>query len=163
MSETSNNESRLSRARIFAIGSVATVVLSGLILVCVPEKPAVIANSAKPQQLQTEPAAVSTSAPTGPSELRSGPTGKVVYQRFCAGCHGADGRGETMMARMMSSRPPNLAEGAWKGPQTREGVIDIVRNGRGAMPAYEKEISNEAELNSLADYVLSLRKTGEVQ
>jgi mono/diheme cytochrome c family protein len=44
----------------------------------------------------------------------------------------------------------------WKGPQTKEAIIEIVKAGKGAMPAYSKEISSEAELESLAQHVLTL-------
>ncbi len=159
----------LSRGKIFAVGSVVTIIMCGLVLTCIPEKPAVIADAAKPQAVPTgeanpQEAGASVAArevaaaptPVGPSDLKGGSTGERVYARYCAGCHGADGKAQTTMARMMSSRPTNLAEGPWKGPQTKEAIIEIVKAGKGAMPAYSKEISSEAELESLAQHVLTL-------
>jgi mono/diheme cytochrome c family protein len=164
MENQSNSERPLGRARIFAIGSAVTLVLCGLVLTCIPEKPNVIADAAKSQQPEEnlQPAqAAAPATPVGPSELREAGTGARLYARFCAGCHGADGKAQTSMARMMSSRPTNLAEGPWKGPQTKDSVIEIVKAGKGAMPAYGKEISSESELEALAEHVLSLRTEGK--
>ncbi|NBX17317.1 MAG: cytochrome c [Proteobacteria bacterium] len=160
MEEKTDSEKNAGRGRIFAIGTALTVGLCGLVLTCVPEKPEIGAGAARPQRTEADmrPAQASAPAtPIGPSELRQGSTGARLYARFCAGCHGADGKAQTTMARMMTARPTNLADGPWSGPQTREAVIEIVKSGKGAMPSYGKEISSEAELGSLADHVLSLR------
>lgn len=165
MNDSNPVNSFLSRSRIFAIGSVSTVVLCGLILLCVPKKPDVVADEAKPQALAVETAAavqaMPSPTPVGPASFRTGTTGERLYGRFCAGCHGADGLAQTQMARMMKSPPTNLAQGPWKGPQTESAVIDIIKNGKGAMPAYGKEITEPAELESLAQHVLSLRSKGK--
>lgn len=159
--EANKTENAVSlRRKIFVVGSVATLVLCGLVVLCVPPKPAIIAQDARTESLgQQVPATASetTDSPQGPSSLRGGTTGARLYARFCAGCHGADGKAQTTMARMMKSPPTNLADGPWKGPQTSGAIIEIVKNGKGAMPAYSKEITTDGELESLAQHVLSLR------
>ncbi|MFZ9520386.1 MAG: c-type cytochrome [Silvanigrellaceae bacterium] len=166
MNDKDSMEKKSLRVRAFLIGAVATGLLCGLVVLCVPGKPEVVADAAKSQALadaqsasatQSNAAAEASTTPTGPAALRSAPTGQRLYERFCAGCHGADGKAQTTMSRMMSSKPTNLADGPWKGEQTTSAIIEIVKNGKGAMPAYGKEISNEAELSALADHVLSLR------
>ncbi|MEN9826597.1 MAG: Cytochrome oxidase, cbb3-type, subunit [Pseudomonadota bacterium] len=176
MSDSEKSDSTGLRARVFLIGTAATALLCGMVVLCVPGKPDVVADAAKSQALsapqasdpqqpgavpQTAVVAESTTAPTGPAALRAAPTGQKLYERFCAGCHGADGKAQTSMARMMSSRPTNLADGPWKGEQTATAIVEIVKNGKGAMPAYGKEISTDAELAALADYVLSLRSVNK--
>ncbi|MEY4064908.1 MAG: hypothetical protein RIR26_1116 [Pseudomonadota bacterium] len=135
----------LSRSKVFGVGALVTTVLCGLVLLCVPKKPELIADA---PQLQAVSAAVATAAPSGPA----------LYGRFCSSCHGNDGRAQTTMAGMMNPQPTNFVVGPWKGPQTTEAVVSVVKNGKGAMPAYGKEISDESDLKALADYVLSLRK-----
>jgi mono/diheme cytochrome c family protein len=170
MSDSEKSDSTGLRARVFLIGTAATALLCGMVVLCVPGKPDVVADAAKSQALsapqtnavpQENAVAGSTDAPTGPAALRAAPTGQKLYERFCAGCHGADGKAQTSMARMMASRPTNLADGPWKGEQTTAAIVEIVKNGKGAMPAYGKEISTDAELAALADYVLSLRSVNK--
>ncbi len=64
--------------------------------------------------------------------------GQELYQRDCAACHGADGRGDGVMARDLSEEPLN-----WQDPVTLMGSSDaelhgkIVRGGMGTgMPGW---------------------------
>lgn len=151
----------LSRARVFVLGSVATIFLSGLVVLCAPKKPDLIADSAAPQNTNPDLAAnASGDAPTpvGASSLRGGSPAEKLYGRFCASCHGADGRAQTTMARMMSPAPTNFQVGPWKGEQSVAAIVEVIKNGKGAMPGFGKEITSEAELNAVAEHVLSLRK-----
>ncbi|NBW82605.1 cytochrome c [bacterium] len=171
MSDSEKSENKGLRAPIFVIGTASTLLMCGLVVLCVPRKPEVVADAAKSQALSAPETAASpqagaasvsasiesTAAPAGPAALRAAPTGQKLYERFCAGCHGVDGKAQTSMARMMASPPTNLADGPWKGEQTKTAIVDIVKNGKGAMPAYGKEISTDGELSALAEHVLSLR------
>lgn len=145
MSASEQKTSPLPRGKVFAIGALLTSVLCGLVIFCVPKKPEVIAEAPQPQ---------SAGEALAPAAAKS----EVLYGRFCASCHGDEGKAQTTMARMMSPNPTNFAQGPWKGPQTVEAVVDAIKNGKGAMPAYGKEITDEGELKALAEYVLSLRK-----
>ncbi|MEY3903593.1 MAG: Cytochrome oxidase, cbb3-type, subunit, partial [Pseudomonadota bacterium] len=162
MSENNQNASTLSRSRIFAIGTAATLIMCGLVVMCVPKKPDVIADAARPQSVAAEetPAASASSAETQQPQASAAmvsataSAGEKLYAKFCAGCHGDDGRAQTTMARMMTNKPTNLADGPWKGAREAAAIVEIVKNGKGSMPAYSKEISNEADLQSLAEYVM---------
>lgn len=154
----------LSRPRIFVIGTAATVVMCGLVVMCVPKKPDVIADAARPQSVAAEGNAVAETQQPQASAAAVSPTasaGEKLYTKYCAGCHGDDGRAQTTMSRMMTSKPTNLADGPWKGAREAAAIVEIVKNGKGSMPAYSKEISNEADLQSLAEYVLSLEQRGK--
>lgn len=66
--------------------------------------------------------------------------GETVYQRECAGCHGAGGEGGV--------GPALLGTGL-----NSATVLDRVRNGRGIMPA---GLVSEAEEADIVAYVVSL-------
>ena len=166
MNSPEKKSEAFSRSLVFAIGSGVTILLCGLVVLCVPPKPTVIADDALPQSVPTSEIA---SAPeqqqqqpaTGPAEFRRGSTGERLYARFCASCHGADGRAQTNMARMMNPAPTNFVAGPWRAGQTKAEIIDIIKNGRGGMPGYGKEINSEAELDLLAEQVLSFARSGK--
>jgi mono/diheme cytochrome c family protein len=161
MNSPENKSSPLSRSSVFIIGSITTALLSGLIVLCAPKKPDLIAESAAPQNSGSDLAVAASEGATtavGPSALREGSPAEKLYGRFCASCHGADGRAQTTMARMMSPAPTNFQVGPWKGEQNVAAIVEVIKNGKGAMPGFGKEISSETELNALAEYVLSLRK-----
>lgn len=72
--------------------------------------------------------------------------GKELYSKNCKICHGADG------ARGMSGAS-NLAI----SELSREGRIQIITNGKGAMAAYKDQLS-EQEIIAIADYLDQLKK-----
>lgn len=163
MSKSQESPSVLSRITVFLMGGATTLLLASLIVLCVPKKPDVIADAPIPASLGEMPVEASQGAqenqqPTGPSSVRGGSTGERLYARFCASCHGADGKAQTTMSRMMSPPPTNFYSGPWKGEMTAAAIIEVVKNGKGAMPAYGKEITLDGELNALAEHVLSLRE-----
>lgn len=68
----------------------------------------------------------------------------------CAGCHGADGKGNPALGA------PNLTDNIWLYGGSRAAVEDSIRNGRaGVMPAW-KDILGEDKSHLLASYVYSL-------
>lgn len=158
MAETDNKAPPLARGKTFFLGALGTGLLCGLIALCVPSKPNVVAEDARPQRsdtTETTASVVTTDSQTAQTvELR----GKELYERFCTGCHGDDGRAKTNFGRMMNPAPTNFYDGPWKGEQTPDAIIATVVQGKGAMPAYKKEITLDTDLKALADYVLSLRK-----
>jgi len=160
MNDSENKSAPLSRSRVFIMGGIATIALASLVVLCAPRKPALIAQSALPQNTPQDASVVASAEPPKMALEASqvGSTGEQVYSRFCASCHGPDGRAQTTMARMMNPSPTNFYSGPWKGEQSVVAITEVVKNGKGAMPAYGKEITSETELSSLAQYVLSLRK-----
>jgi cbb3-type cytochrome oxidase subunit 1/mono/diheme cytochrome c family protein len=76
-------------------------------------------------------------------------TGLALWFDHCAGCHGADGRGDGPAARWLSPAPANLAEREY----TIERLADILWNGVAgtAMPAWRDQ--SEQNLAALAGVV----------
>lgn len=76
--------------------------------------------------------------------------GKTVFAQSCAGCHGADGKGNTALGA------PNLTDGIWLYGGSQKAVIDSISNGRGGrMPAHQ-DFLGDAKVHLLTTYVYSL-------
>ncbi|MBY0425916.1 MAG: cytochrome c, partial [Cytophagales bacterium] len=71
---------------------------------------------------------------------------QAIYTQVCKQCHGEDGA----LARFGAS---NLQV----TQLTKEQIALVITKGRGAMGGYEGQLS-EAEISSLADFVVSLKK-----
>lgn len=83
---------------------------------------------------------------------------KAVYQRDCALCHGDSGNGKTDLATSM-----NLTLDDWTDPKTlanREDweLFNIIRNGKGQMPAEEVGRATDTEVWNLIIYIRSFSK-----
>lgn len=74
-----------------------------------------------------------------------------AYGRYCARCHGDDGRGDPKAVRLNPRldlvRSTMVREG--DAPQVRERVAE----GRGAMPGFERKLTPE-EIDALTAYTL---------
>jgi len=79
---------------------------------------------------------------------------KVVFGKpkfaACVACHGAEGKGNTMLGA------PNLADKVWLYGGSAETVMETIRKGRtNTMPAFGKFLG-EPKVHVLAGYVWSL-------
>ena len=83
---------------------------------------------------------------------------KGVYNMDCALCHGANGDGKTDVAKDMG-----LTLVDWTDPKTLSDRLDqelfnIIRNGKGKMPAEEKGRATDDEVKNLIIYIRGLSK-----
>lgn len=75
-------------------------------------------------------------------------SGKVLFGDYCAGCHGNGGQGNVGY--------PVLADDDWLYGGSIEQIHTTITNGRkGVMPAH-KDTMSEAEIDTLANYVVGL-------
>jgi mono/diheme cytochrome c family protein len=82
---------------------------------------------------------------------------KTLFKQKCARCHGADGRGETVLGEML--RVPNFTdEKWWKDEVTDERLIKAITHGKDQMPSFEKKLTRQ-EIAWLAAYVRRFNKT----
>ncbi len=81
-------------------------------------------------------------------------TGEAVFKRNCAGCHGADGSGQTAMGRTFKLQ--DLRSAAVQ-KMTDAQLAELVSKGKGKMPAYEKRLSHE-QIQSVVGYLRELAK-----
>lgn len=72
----------------------------------------------------------------------SAPSGKALFSKYCAGCHGAKGN------------MPSGFQSKVKG-MTEDQVESLVKNGKGGMPAFGKKLS-AAQIDAVSRYVKSL-------
>jgi mono/diheme cytochrome c family protein len=77
------------------------------------------------------------------------------YAKYCASCHGRDGRSKTFKAKSNHAR--NLTEPEWQERVSDERIFNSIMNGKGKMPAYGKKLT-EQEIDLLVAYVRGLRK-----
>ena len=73
--------------------------------------------------------------------------GEQLYQLNCARCHGTDG-----------SKGASGAKNLKSSSMSKEQVYTIVRNGKGAMPAFKSTFQGDSKLEWLTDHVITLRK-----
>lgn len=81
-------------------------------------------------------------------------SGKALYEKSCAGCHGADGKGNEKMAKILGEKGLNIV-----GPETAkksdEQLLKIIAEGAGKMPA--SKLSKDEQKQALG-HVRSLAK-----
>ena len=105
--------------------------------------------------------------PLAAQEAIGGDTpGKEVYDRWCAGCHGTDGRGEGPGALTMLPRPRDFTRALYQVRTTGSGelptdadilhVIDVGMPGT-AMPGWEDLLSSQERAN-LVTYLKSMSR-----
>ena len=76
--------------------------------------------------------------------------GKEIFAKTCAGCHGADAKGNPAIGA------PNLTDNIWLYGGTQQAILRSISGGRqGKMPAHG-DFLGEAKVHLLATYVYSL-------
>ena len=75
---------------------------------------------------QGNPAAAKMSNPV-PVSPESIATGKQVYTRYCAVCHGMTGEGGS--GSDISAPAPDLTDNEWKRGSTDGEIFDVIKNG----------------------------------
>jgi mono/diheme cytochrome c family protein len=110
---------------------------------------------------QTAAFASSPVPDTGDAMVR----GARIHARFCAACHGVEGRGDGPGARELSPRPRDFAAGKFRyrstesgSPPRRSDIEHVVQAGRAgtAMPAFGGLLS-QGEIADVVVFILSLR------
>jgi cytochrome c553 len=154
-----NNTPPLPRKKVFIIGTSATLLLCVLAWVYVPRAEK---NETETISFEKNNAAstLENSLESSKNEPVSAPIAFIPpeesYTKYCSQCHGANGQGDTPMARMAGVKPTNLATGPYKYSRTVEGVSQLIQKGNGnSMPGFGKELGVENSLK-LAEFVLKL-------
>ena len=82
-------------------------------------------------------------------------SGKAVYEKSCVGCHGADGKGNAAMAKVLGEKGLNIAG---KDTQAKKDadLLKVIADGAGKMPA-QKSLSKD-EQKQVLGHVRSLAK-----
>ncbi len=80
--------------------------------------------------------------------------GKELFTKNCAGCHGADGKGNPAMAKALGGKGLNIVTPEVK-KQSDEQLLKVIADGAGKMPASKL---SKAEQKQALDYIRSLQK-----
>jgi len=81
---------------------------------------------------------------------------KTLFSGKCARCHGADGRGQTVLGKMLGV--PDFTDGKWWKDHVKDDLVETITKGDGDMPAFGKKLTR-TEISLLADYVREFNKT----
>jgi cytochrome c6 len=89
-------------------------------------------------------------ASTTVSAVENQTSGKAIYVKNCARCHGGDGKGQNALGQSLDT-PDLTAERPSSGR-----IVSVVKNGDGSMPAFGKKLSAK-QISAVAGYVKTLR------
>jgi mono/diheme cytochrome c family protein len=79
-----------------------------------------------------------------------------LFDDKCARCHGADGRGHTVIGGMLGV--PDFSDERWWAKEKSESLlVNSITNGKGDMPAFGKKLSRR-EISILVTHVRGFRK-----
>lgn len=97
-------------------------------------------------------------APATPMDPVDLEQGRAIYQRHCADCHGAEGKGDGQQATSLSPRPGNLISAQTSAKSDQE-LLKIIAKGRPrtAMAGWEDRLS-AVDQGAVLAYIRSLVK-----
>jgi mono/diheme cytochrome c family protein len=79
---------------------------------------------------------------------------KGFFQRTCATCHGPDGSGRAASGQRLFGR--NLADAKWQARQKDSDLVKVILRGRGAMPGFRAQLSEEEAKVMVAEVIRPL-------
>ena len=83
-------------------------------------------------------------------------TGRDLYLKACARCHGAEGQGG-MPSKPGAPPPRDLTRPDWQDKVTDDQIREQIRHGKGEMPAFS-DVLTVSKIDAVVEYVRSLRK-----
>ena len=81
--------------------------------------------------------------------------GKALFDRSCVGCHGANGKGNPGMAKVLGEKGLNLTSKE-VAAKSDDQLLKVIAEGQGKMPAQSKLSKDEQK--AVVSYVRSLAK-----
>jgi len=114
-------------------------------------------NQATPDpNANTTPGTTPDVTPPDPGGAVAGSAaGAQIYSQRCALCHGAEGKGDGPAAASLNPKPRNHTDGSYMNARTNEDLLGVIREGKGAMPAW-KSVLSEEEIQAVLQHVRSL-------
>src|SRR5882757_9489905 len=89
------------------------------------------------------------------SGYSSAESGQEIFKRRCAGCHGANGAGDTTIGKHLKLRDLRSPDVQRK---TDEELAAIISKGKpGKMPAFESKLTKE-QIGEVVKFIRTLRK-----
>jgi mono/diheme cytochrome c family protein len=90
-----------------------------------------------------------------PQNAESVESGKKLYQRYCASCHGPNGKGDGGLA-LSGGEPSDLTDDAWDYGSTDGEIFVVIRDGVSADMLAYKERLNEKQIWQIVNYIRSI-------
>lgn len=90
-----------------------------------------------------------------PKNTESIDAGKKLYQRYCASCHGPNGKGDGGLA-LSGGEPSDLTDDAWDYGSTDGEIFVVIRDGVSADMLAYKEKLNEKQIWQVVNYIRSI-------
>lgn len=87
--------------------------------------------------------------PTAESQAKA----KQLYSIDCAMCHGDNGNGKTDLATSMSLTLPDFTDAKSLADHLDGELFNVIRNGKGKMPAEDKARATDTEVWNIVIYV----------
>lgn len=82
--------------------------------------------------------------------------GKAIYDKSCASCHGADGKGNPAMTKVFGEKELNITTKEIAGKKDDE-LLKAIVDGKGKMPAAGKTLS-KSDQKAVLEHARSLAK-----
>jgi cbb3-type cytochrome c oxidase subunit III len=90
-----------------------------------------------------------------PNNAESSEMGRKLYQRYCASCHGPNGKGDGAMA-LSGGTPSDLTDGTWDYGSTDGEIFAVISDGVSSdMLAYKEKLS-EKQIWQLVNFIRSI-------
>ncbi len=90
-----------------------------------------------------------------PNNAESVETGKKLYQRYCASCHGPNGKGDGGMA-LAGGTPSDLTDDTWDYGSTDGEIFTAVRDGVSSDMLAYKEKLNDKQIWQVVNFIRSI-------
>lgn len=87
-----------------------------------------------------------STAQPGKAKTGGGGDTTAIYQKDCAKCHGADGKG------IKSLDPPDFTDAKWQAGVTDKKVAADITNGKGVMPSFKGKLT-PVQINGLVKHI----------
>ena len=87
-------------------------------------------------------------------------SGEELFRENCMICHGKTGAGNGPTSKTLTIKPANFTDAKMMDKMTDGEIFWKMSNGRGAMPAWEGQLS-ETERWELVDYIRTFSKKDE--
>jgi mono/diheme cytochrome c family protein len=109
---------------------------------------------AQAQEARRNPEAQKLKNPE-PQNAESVEAGKKLYQRYCAACHGPNGKGDGGLA-LSGGEPSDLTDASWDYGSTDGEIFVVIRDGVSAdMLAYKTKLT-EKQIWQVVNYIRSI-------
>ncbi|HSK31242.1 MAG TPA: cytochrome c [Candidatus Limnocylindria bacterium] len=108
-----------------------------------------------PQTIATTAFSLALAWPIGHALAADADVGKTVYEKSCAGCHGADGKGNMALAKTLGEKGLNIV-GKETKEKSDEVLLKVIVEGAGKMPPSKKLTADEQK--AVLKYSRSLAK-----